>query len=217
MGNFHLENHKKWCQNREAIETALHGHARQERTPRLQSTPHSSPCSESWMSVSETRRISGLSDLNTTAVNEQRGASSPEVDWQHHHASVRTRESVEAAIVLAAKVEQMTPSDKTNKDDCIAVPRPMDVLMGREKLAFARVGAEGGFLTLSRPAGPFQPLCSLWLLCSNERHHSRNRCRRLRRCSPTAFPRSLAFVSGARVRLSAGIVPPESLCISVMG
>jgi hypothetical protein len=83
MGNFNLENHKKWRQNREAMETALHGRARQERMLRLQSTPHSSPCSESRMPASKTRRISELSDLNATAVNEQRGASSLEVDWQH--------------------------------------------------------------------------------------------------------------------------------------
>jgi hypothetical protein len=141
MGNFRLENHEKWYQNRQAIEMALHGYAQQERTLRLQSTPYSSPYSESRLLVSETRRISELSDLNITAINERRVASSLEVDWQHHRAStIRTCVSIETAIVLAVKEEQITPSDETNNDDCIAVPRPIDVLMGREKLAFTHVG-----------------------------------------------------------------------------
>jgi hypothetical protein len=70
MGNFHYENHEKWYQNRQAIETALH----------------------------------------------------------------------EAAI-LAAKEEQRTRSDGTNKDDRISIiPRPIDVLMGKEKLSVAHAG-----------------------------------------------------------------------------
>jgi hypothetical protein len=88
----------------------------------------------------ETRRMSELSVLDITAFNERRGASSLEVDWQHHHASIRTCKSIEAAILVAAEEEQRTPSDETNNDDCIAVPRPIDVLMGREKLALAHAG-----------------------------------------------------------------------------
>jgi hypothetical protein len=135
MGNFHLENHTKWYQNRQAIETALHGNARQERTLRLQSTPYS----ESRLLVNETGRMSELSVLDITAFNERRGASSLDVYWQHHQASIRTCKSIEGAII-AVKEEQITPSDETNNDDCIAVPRPIDVLMGREKLAFTHVG-----------------------------------------------------------------------------
>jgi hypothetical protein len=52
-------------------------------------------------------------------------------DWQHHQDSIRTCKCIEAAII-ATKEEQITPSDATNhKDDCIAVPGPIDVLMGR--------------------------------------------------------------------------------------
>jgi hypothetical protein len=87
--------------------------------------------------VNETGRMSELSVLDITAFNERRGASSLEVDWQHHHAaSIRTCKSIEPAI-LAVKEEQIIPSDETNNDDCIAVPRPIDVLMGKEKLALA--------------------------------------------------------------------------------
>jgi hypothetical protein len=120
MGNFHLENHEKWYKNRQAIETALHVYARQERTLRLQSTPYySAPSSESRLLVSETRRMSELPVSNITAINARRVASSLEVDWQHHHASIRTCESIEAAI-FAVKEEQITPTDETNKHDCFA-------------------------------------------------------------------------------------------------
>jgi hypothetical protein len=62
------------------------------------------------------------------------------IDWQHHHDSIRTCKIIEVAI-LAAKEEQITASDETNKDDwCIAVPRPIDVLMGRDKLAQSHTG-----------------------------------------------------------------------------
>jgi hypothetical protein len=80
MGNFHLENHAKWYQNRLAI------------------------------------------------------------DWQHHHDSIRTCKCIEAEILA----EQIAPSDETNhKDDCIAVPGPIDVLIGRKnKLSQLHTGNE---------------------------------------------------------------------------
>jgi hypothetical protein len=62
-----------------------------------------------------------------------------EVAWQHHYDWISRRESIEAKN-LQAKEEQTTPSDETNKDDCIDVPRPFDVLMGMEKLATTHTG-----------------------------------------------------------------------------
>jgi hypothetical protein len=63
-----------------------------------------------------------------------------EVAWQHHYDWISRRESIEAKN-LQAKEEQTTPSGETNKDDCIDVPRPSDVLMGRtEKLAQSHIG-----------------------------------------------------------------------------
>jgi hypothetical protein len=52
-----------------------------------------------------------------------------EADWQHHHSWISSRKSIEAKY-LEAKEEQPTPSGETNKDDCVDVPRTMDVLMG---------------------------------------------------------------------------------------
>jgi hypothetical protein len=62
-----------------------------------------------------------------------------EVAWRHHHDWVSRRESIEAKN-LQANEDQTTPSDETNKDDCIDVPRPFDVLMGMEKLAKTHTG-----------------------------------------------------------------------------
>jgi hypothetical protein len=62
-----------------------------------------------------------------------------EADWQHHYDWISSRKSVEAKL-LEAKEEQKTPSDETNKDDCIDVPRPMDVLMGAKKIAHSHIG-----------------------------------------------------------------------------
>jgi hypothetical protein len=61
-----------------------------------------------------------------------------EVAWQHHYDWISSRKSIEAKN-LQAKDEQTTPSDETKKDDCILVPRSMDVLMGR-KLAHSHTG-----------------------------------------------------------------------------
>jgi hypothetical protein len=64
-----------------------------------------------------------------------------EADWQHHYDWISSRENIEANNLLEAKEEQTAPSDETNKDDCcIDVPRPIDVLMGREKLAKLHAG-----------------------------------------------------------------------------
>jgi hypothetical protein len=62
-----------------------------------------------------------------------------EVDWQHHYDWISSRERIEAT-KLVARVEQTTPSDETNEDRCIDVPRPSDVLMGREKLGQSHTG-----------------------------------------------------------------------------
>ena len=64
-----------------------------------------------------------------------------DMDWQHHYDWISSRETIEATN-LEAKEEQTTvPSDETNKDDCIDVPRPFDVLMGgRQKLAQSHTG-----------------------------------------------------------------------------
>jgi hypothetical protein len=63
-----------------------------------------------------------------------------EVAWQHHYDWISRRESIEAKN-LQAKEEQTTPSsdEKKNKDECIDIPRSMDVLMGR-KLARSHTG-----------------------------------------------------------------------------
>jgi hypothetical protein len=42
--------------------------------------------------------------------------------------SISRFKNIEAAI-LEAKEQVITPSHETNKDSCIAVPRPIDVLM----------------------------------------------------------------------------------------
>ena len=62
-----------------------------------------------------------------------------EVDWQHHYNWISSRKSIEA-INLEAKEEQTTPSDETNKDDCLDIPRPFDVLMGKKKIAQLHTG-----------------------------------------------------------------------------
>jgi hypothetical protein len=65
-----------------------------------------------------------------------------EAAWQHHYDWISSRKSIEAKN-LEAKEDQTTPSDETNsKDDCIGIdaPRPMDVVMGREKLAQSHTG-----------------------------------------------------------------------------
>jgi hypothetical protein len=63
-----------------------------------------------------------------------------EVDWQHHHDWINSRKRIEATNLVAKEEQEITSLDETNKDDCIAVPRPIDVLMGREKLAHAHAG-----------------------------------------------------------------------------
>jgi hypothetical protein len=63
-----------------------------------------------------------------------------EVAWQHHHDWISSRTSIEAKNLEAKEEEQIPLSDETNKDDCIDVPSPMDVLMGREKLGLSHPG-----------------------------------------------------------------------------
>jgi hypothetical protein len=74
-----------------------------------------------------------------------------EADWQHHYDWISSRESIEAKMLQAKEQQQQeqqqtttTPSEKetNNKDDrCIIhVPRPIDVLMGRERLAQLHTG-----------------------------------------------------------------------------
>jgi hypothetical protein len=64
-----------------------------------------------------------------------------EVAWQHHYDWISRRESIEAKNLQAIKEEQTTPSDeKSNKNDCIDVPRPCDVLMGVGKLTHLHTG-----------------------------------------------------------------------------
>ena len=55
-----------------------------------------------------------------------------EMAWQHHYDSTRGK-SVEAQH-FEAKEEQKIAADETNKDDCIGVPRSIDMLMGRKSL-----------------------------------------------------------------------------------
>jgi hypothetical protein len=62
-----------------------------------------------------------------------------EVDWQHHYDWINSRKIIEATN-LEAKEEETTPSDETNKDDCIGVPRTFDVLMGKRKVAQSHAG-----------------------------------------------------------------------------
>jgi hypothetical protein len=64
-----------------------------------------------------------------------------EAVWQHHYDWISSRKSIEARKLEAKEEEQPTPFlGKTNKDDCVDVPRTIDVLMGREKLAQSHTG-----------------------------------------------------------------------------
>jgi hypothetical protein len=73
MGKFHLEYHAKWYENRQAIETALHGNARhQEHTRQVHSTPYSE------LPVNETKGMSEVSVPIPATIKEQRGLSSTE-------------------------------------------------------------------------------------------------------------------------------------------
>jgi hypothetical protein len=62
-----------------------------------------------------------------------------EAAFQHHYDWISSRESIEATY-MKAKEEQITPSDETNNDDDIGVPRPIDVLMGTRKFAQSHIG-----------------------------------------------------------------------------
>ena len=62
-----------------------------------------------------------------------------EADWQYHHDWISSRKRIEANN-LEAKEEQTTPSDETDQNDCIDVPRTIDVLIGTEKLAQSHTG-----------------------------------------------------------------------------
>jgi hypothetical protein len=62
-----------------------------------------------------------------------------EADWQHHYSWISSRKSIEAKN-LEAKGEQPTPSDVTNEDDCVDVPRTMAVLMGSGMLSQSHTG-----------------------------------------------------------------------------
>ena len=62
-----------------------------------------------------------------------------EADWQYHHDWISSRKSIEANN-LKAKEEQTTPSDEANQNDCIDVPRTIDVLIGIGKLAKSHTG-----------------------------------------------------------------------------
>jgi hypothetical protein len=136
MGEYRLEYHAKWYQNRQAIETALRGNARHEHKRQFQSTPYSEPM---LIRVSETTRMSEVYVSNITDINERRGSC--EVDcWQHHHDSISRCESIGAVILEATEEQTTLLSDETNEDDCIDVPSPMDVLMGREKLGYSHPG-----------------------------------------------------------------------------
>jgi hypothetical protein len=128
MGEFRLEYHAKWYQRRQAIEKALHHeNARQECTLGLQSTPYADHV------LNETTRMSDVYVSNIIDINERRASSGTEAKGEVFCKSIES-------VIFLAKEEQMTPSDKTNKGDCIAVLRPIDVLMGREKLAHAHTG-----------------------------------------------------------------------------
>jgi hypothetical protein len=63
-----------------------------------------------------------------------------EVAWEHHYDWISSRASIEAKNLEAKEEEQIPLSDETNKDDCIDIPSPMDVLMGREKLGWSHPG-----------------------------------------------------------------------------
>jgi hypothetical protein len=67
-----------------------------------------------------------------------------EAAFQHHCDWISSRESIEATY-MKAKEEQITPSDETNKDDGIGVPRPIDVLMGTRKLAQAHTSGNSHY------------------------------------------------------------------------
>ena len=62
-----------------------------------------------------------------------------EADWQYHHDWISSRKSIEANN-LKAKEEQTTPSDEANQNDCIDVPRTIDVLIGTGKFAQSHTG-----------------------------------------------------------------------------
>ena len=73
IGKFQLEYHAKWYQNRQAMEAALHGNARQEHTRQLQSSPLSEP---RLLVSEETTRISEVyADSDPDSTSERRGSS----------------------------------------------------------------------------------------------------------------------------------------------
>jgi hypothetical protein len=65
---------------------------------------------------------------------------SGEAVWQHHHDWLSSRKSIEGKKLEAKEEQKKTSDDETNNDDCIRVPRPIDVLMGKEKLAQSHTG-----------------------------------------------------------------------------
>ena len=63
-----------------------------------------------------------------------------EADWQHHYDWISSRKSIEAKNLEVLKEEQTIPSDESNKDGLIYVPRTMDVLTGKGSLPHLHTG-----------------------------------------------------------------------------
>jgi hypothetical protein len=83
MGKFHLEYHVKWYQNRQAIETALHGgNATREYTRQLKSPVFPEPSNRLLMSKTG-ERMSEVS-VSNRSINEQRGSSATAIEASGH-------------------------------------------------------------------------------------------------------------------------------------
>jgi hypothetical protein len=94
-----------------------------------------------WISSRQSIEAKELEEVNQLLLVEREKAYYYDEEtacWQQRHYD-SIRKSIEAKN-LEAKEEQKTPSNETSKDDCIDVPRPTDVLMGREWLARSHTG-----------------------------------------------------------------------------
>jgi hypothetical protein len=93
-----------------------------------------------WLSSRQSIEAKELKELNRLSLAEREKAyHDGEVAWQHLYDSTPTT-SIEAKKLRAKEEQQKIPSDETNKEDCIDVPRLIDVLMGREQLAQSHTG-----------------------------------------------------------------------------
>ena len=86
---------------------------------------------DDWISSRLSMEAKEVEEVDPVAGREK-SYNDGEMAWQNHYDSAR--KSIEAQN-LETKEIQRTSSDEINTDDCIDVPKPIDVLMGREKLA----------------------------------------------------------------------------------